>query len=56
MVLIRLDLRIPFKNAKCLTGASKALPLSKHLGPFVNGRRSGGFWSVGLGVVQFNGN
>lgn len=62
MVLIRLDLRIPFKNAKCLTGASKALPLSKQLGPFVNGRRSGGmvllvgFWSVGLGVVQFNGN
>ena len=61
VVLIRLDLRIPFKNAKCLTGAS-ALPLSTHLGPFVNGRRSGGivllvgFWSVELGVVQFNGN
>ena len=55
------DLRIPLKNAKCLRRAS-VLPLSKHLGPFVNGGRSGGvvllfgFWSVGLGVVRFNGN
>ena len=55
------DLRIPLKNAKCLRRAS-ALPLSKHLGPFVDGGRSGGvvllfgFWSVGLGVVRFNGN
>ena len=54
MVLIRLDLRIPFEIAKCLTRAS-AWPLPEHLGPFVNGGRSGGivllvgFWSVGLG-------